>query len=807
MPPVQSGRRRRALSERKGRSDLSQERTPEPARERANAQSLTARLFSRRSQLLVTVLGLFAGLFALLAGAGGLADALWVATTFVALVPLAISIVRDVLRRHTGVDLIALLAMASALIVGEYLAAAVIAVMLATGGTLEEYAGRRAERELKSLLHRAPRTANRYEGSSLETVDVDDVRPGDRLLVRSGEVVPVDGAVASALAVLDESALTGESRPAERVAGEGVLSGAVNAGSPFELYATAPASESTYAGIIRMVREAEASRAPFVRLADRYAFFFLPLTLLIAGGAWLASGDAVRFVAVLVVATPCPLLLAAPIALVSGVSRSARRGIIVKGGASLEALTRGRVLLFDKTGTLTLGQPALTEIETHGDRDEDEILRLSASLDQASSHILSASIVRSARQRNLGLTFPQQVKETAGAGIEGRADGRVVRVGRADWVSDERPLPDWVFKLRKRASFKGATSVYVSVDGVLEGAFLLEDPIRSDSARTIRSLRAAGIERVVMITGDRAEVAESVALTVGVDQVLAERSPAEKVEAVRSERARGPTIMVGDGINDAPALAIADVGVAMGARGASASSESADVVLVVDRLDRLAEAIQIARRSRNIAGESVVLGMGLSLVAMGFAAAGFLAPVAGAVLQEGIDVIAIMSALRALGGYAPRARLEPLRDQLGQRFRDEHANLLPRLDDIRAVADRLDALDGPAARAALEDVRRFLEDELLPHEFGEEVDFYPVMAEHLGGDDPLGPMIRAHAEIAHFTRVLGQLLEDIAPSGPAAEDLPEFRRILYGLHAILRLHFAQEEEAYLSRTEMVEPKT
>jgi heavy metal translocating P-type ATPase len=766
-----------------------------------NLQERVTIVFSHTPRLVASVAGLGGGIVAWLLDADAVADGLWIATTFISLIPLAITIVLDLLQRKTGVDVIALLAMVSALIVGEYLAAAVIAVMLATGGTLEEYAGGRAQRELRSLLQRAPRTANRYDGSQLNTVAVDEVQPGDRLLVRSGEVIPADGAVASDAAVLDESALTGEPGPVERARGDSVLSGAVNAGAPFDLYVTAPASESTYAGIIRLVQEAEQSQAPFVRLADRYAFIFLPLTLVIAGGAWLISGDPVRFVAVLVVATPCPLILAAPIAIVSGVSRSARRGIVVKGGRALEALTHGRVLLFDKTGTLTRGAPEITEVETHGDHDERELLRLAASLNQASPHVIAASMVRTARERGIELVFPEAVHEEAGAGVEGRVDGCLVRLGRADWVGQSSALPDWATKARRRASLKGAGTVFASVDGGLAGVILVEDVIRPDSARTIRSLRSAGIDRIVMVTGDRAEVAESVGLTVGVDQVLADRSPAEKVDAVKAERARGRTIMVGDGINDAPALASADVGVAMGARGASASSEAADVVLVVDRLERLAEAIRIARRARGIALQAVLVGMGLSLVAMGVAAAGYLPPVAGAILQEGIDLLAIAIALRALGGYEPGARIAPEGQELGERFRGEHTHLTPQLNEIRAVADRLDTLEPAAARRDVEAVYRFLQDELVPHELAEEAELYPAMAEYLGGEDPVGPMIRAHAEISHLTRVLGQILEDIGEAGPGPEDLTELRRVLYGLHAILLLHFAQEEEAYLSRLE------
>jgi heavy metal translocating P-type ATPase len=453
--------------------------------------------------------------------------------------------------------------------------------------------------------------------------------------------------------VLDESALTGESRPVERPAGELARSGTVNGGAPFKMRAVATAAESTYAGIVRLVSEAEASKAPFVRLADRYAVIFLPLTFGMAGLAWALSGDPVRALAVLVVATPCPLILAAPVAILSGVSRAARRGVIVKGGAALEAMARARVLLLDKTGTITTGMPSLSGIETFGPQTGEEILRLAASLDQMSQHVLAAAVVRAARDRGLTLSFPTGVTERPGWGIRGEVDGRQVALGKLAWIDTGGPggtLPPGVGQVRRRTALEGSSSIFVGVDGVAAGALILHDSIRPDSPRALRALRRAGIERVVLVTGDHREVAETVGAGIGADLVLAECSPEQKVEAVLAEHARGLTMMVGDGINDAPALAAADVGVAMGARGATASAESADVVVTVDRLDRLGEALVIARRSRAIAVQSVAAGMGLSLAAMVAAAAGYLPPVAGALLQEAIDVAVILNALRALGG-------------------------------------------------------------------------------------------------------------------------------------------------------------
>ena len=598
----------------------------------------------------IALTGILAGGLARLAGTGILSEILWALTTAVVLVPLVLAVVRDLRRGEPGVDLIALLAMAGSLVLGQYLAGAVIALMLSGGQALEAFAGARARRELAALLERAPKAVHRYEDGVLTSPPIEEVRPGDLLLVKPGEVVPVDGLVEDETAVLDESALTGESRPVERLAGELARSGTVNGGAPFRMRAVATAAESTFAGIVRLVREAEASKAPFVRLADRYALIFLPLTLAIAGIAWALSGDPVRALAVLVVATPCPLILAAPVAILAGVSRSANRGVIVKGGQALEALARARILLLDKTGTITAGMPSLSDIETLGREAAPEVLRLAASLDQVSQHVLAAAVVRAARDRGLPLSFPERVTERPGQGIQGEVEGRRVALGKLSFVQQDGVLSEGISRVRRRTALEGSSSVFVAVDGEVAGALILHDPVRPDSPRTLRALRRAGIERVVLVTGDHPEVAKTVGDEIGADLVLAERSPEQKVAAVLAERARGLTLMVGDGINDAPALAAADVGVAMGARGATASAEAADVVVTVDRLDRLAEALAIARRSRAIALQSVAVGMGLSFAAMLFAAAGYLLPVAGALLQEAIDVAVILNALRALGG-------------------------------------------------------------------------------------------------------------------------------------------------------------
>jgi len=741
----------------------------------------------------LVLLALGVGAFAL--GNGDAAEVLWVVATVLGLVLSGASMWSAVRRRQPSVDIIALLALVGALAVGEPFAGAVITVMLTTGVLLEARAAARARRELSLLVARTPRTARRHQGDALVEVPVADVSRGDRLLVGSGEVVPVDGRLVSA-AVLDESALTGEPLPVERPAGDDVRSGVLNAGTPIELVATAPSSESTYAGVLRLVEQAQASSAPFVRAADRIAIYFVPFTLGLAGLAWLLSGDAVRAVAVLVVATPCPLLLAAPIAIMSGLSRASKIGVIIKGGGALERLAAGRVLLFDKTGTLTHGKPVLASVIAPVEIGSDELLSLAASLDQVSPHVLATSIVTAARDRGLDITLPVDVVEHHGYGLEGRVGDRLVRLGRADWIVPGT-APAWVRHARRRACLDGSMTVFASVDGVPAGVLLLEDPIRADAPRMLRDLRAAGITRTVLVTGDRADVAETVGRIVGVDAVQADRDPADKVAVVADEARHGPTIMVGDGVNDAPALATAGVGVALAARGATASSETADVVLTVDRIGALADAILVARRARRIAMQAAGMGMGLSLAAMVAAALGLLPPAAGALVQEVIDVLAIAVALRAV--LAPRRRtavLPPADVALLQRLHLEHCAVRPIIDQVRVVADAI-TVEGSGLGAARDLLQRLL-GETLPHERAEQELLYPAVARALGGADPTGTLSRSHAEIEHQVGRLGRMLGELDGEVADAEDIVELRGLLYGLYAILRLHDAQEEEGAFS---------
>jgi heavy metal translocating P-type ATPase len=753
---------------------------------------------SRREDSLVAL-----ALAGLLGGAGlyvgrgaAAAQAIWAATTAVVLFSTCVTLVRRLLRKDAGVDIIAALAMTGALALGEYLAGAIIAVMLTGGAALERLAVARAKRHLAALLERAPRVAHRQTGEGVVDVAVDEVVPGDVLIVKQGEVVPVDGIVDSGTAVLDESALTGEPKPVTVEAGARVRSGGTNAGGPFDLRASAVAAESTYAGILRLVEAAEQSKPAFVRLADRYALGFVALTVTLAFFAWMVDHSATRALAVLVVATPCPILLAAPAAMIAGVSRAARSGIIVKGSGPLDTLARVRVLLLDKTGTVTSGRPQVTAVETFGVASGDEVVKAAASLEQLSAHPFAPALLAEAKARNLELTFPTDAVELMGTGIAGRVDGRRVAIGQLAFVAPSVERTPALRSVEVRTVVEGLSSVFVSIDGHLAGALLLQDPTRPEAPRALRALRAAGIERVHMVTGDHPDVAEMVGDAVGFDRVFAERTPAEKVEVIRAVRSEGITAMVGDGINDAPALALADVGIAMGARGATAASEAADVVLTADRLDGLLHATRIAKRTRRIALESIFVGMGLSLAAMMFAAAGYLTPIAGAVLQEGIDVLVILNALRALGGSDTRTKRIPQTRALGAHLASAHRALRPYVGELAVLASRLESLSPAEALSQLERTRTMLETRLLPHEREEQETAYPRLSRLLDGQDPTGPLIHTHQEIRRLSRLFGRLIAQLPPEGPAPEDLRDLRRTLYGLHAILTLHFAQEEELY-----------
>ena len=750
--------------------------------------------FMRRALIVWSLAALAAGLGASGFGNDQLADWTWAAGALPVIVALGVSMVRDISEGRMGVDAVAFVAMAAALALNANLAAVVVAVMYAGGTTLEDFAVARAERDLRSLADRAPRIAHRRRDNAIEDIPVDAVRHGDTVLVRAGEIVPVDGVLLSPAASLDELALTGEPMPVARNAGEGLRSGAVNASEAFEMRAMATAGESTYAGIVRLVTAAQTAKAPFIRMADKYALLLLPITLALAAVAWLASGDPLRGLAVLVASTPCPLILAAPVAFIAGVSRAARLGILIKGGGPLEALARVHTVLFDKTGTLTVGGARVVAVETAPGESADEVLKLAASLEQASQHIVATAIVSAARARGLILTIPESVRERLGSGLEGLIGGDRVRAGSASMIFGSHQLEEWAIRALRRASWRSALCVFVAKENRVIGALLLADELRNETPRAVQSLRSAGVSRIMMLTGDRAEAAETIGAALDLDVVLSERSPSDKVEAVATEQRLHPTIMVGDGINDAPALAAADVGIAMGARGATASSEAAEVVILLDRLDLVAEAVKIGRRTYGIARQSIAAGMALSAGAMGAAAFGWLTPVAAAVVQEGIDVLVILNALRALlsgkrwvqrgPALAPEALLQ------------DHRALEEGLNRLREIADALDDARAERAVSLVTEANVIVQKEVVKHEREDEAALYPRLSKKLADTSGLAAMSRAHREIQHLARLLLRL-----STGLRAEDADRYlvrdaQRVIELIEALVRLHNAQEEDIY-----------
>jgi heavy metal translocating P-type ATPase len=588
-------------------------------------------------------------------GRGAAGDELWGTAVTVLAVELFLEVVRTVvIDHHMGVDTIALVAMVGSLALGEELVGLVVGLMFSGGAALEHFASSRARRELTALVQRAPKFAQLRVGERIERVPIERVQAGDAVVVRAGEVVPVDGVLDAGEAVIDTSALTGEPLPVRVTSGMSVLSGTSNAGAPFEVRAQRTASESAYAALVRLVQQAQADRAPFVRMADRYAGFFLPVTLLIAAAAWGLSGDPVRALAVVVVATPCPLILAAPIAFVSGLSRAARSGVIVKGSGPIEMLGRARTVLFDKTGTLTIGTPAVREVLPTNGFDSQSVLALAASVDQVSAHVLGQALVQAATESGLLLSAPADVDEQPGQGIQATVNGRRVAIGSGAYLRQAGVAER---ELRAAAELGGYGSgeahVVVSVDGHLAGVIVMTDELRPEATAAVSRLRAEGVRHIALVSGDRRSVAERVGRQLDVDRVYAEQTADQKLDVVRALRTRAdlkPVIMVGDGVNDAPALALADAGIAMGAAGATISSETADAVITVDRIDRVADAVHAGRRSVAIARQSVLAGMGLSVAAMTVAAFGYLPPLAGALFQEAIDLAVIVNALRARGG-------------------------------------------------------------------------------------------------------------------------------------------------------------
>lgn len=546
-----------------------------------------------------------------------------------------IEMIRTLRSGKYGIDLLAIMAIVATLAVGEYWASLLVLVMLTGGDSLEDYAAQRAGLELKSLLDNSPQVAHQLVNDQLTDIPVTAVKVGDYLVVKPGEIVPVDGHVLSGVSSFNEASLTGEARPIEKPVGAELLSGSLNGEISVTMVVDQIAANSQYQAIIKLVKQSEAQPAHFVRMADRYAVPFTLISLLIAGAAWVFSGDPVRFAEVLVVASPCPLILAAPIALVAGMSRASRNGIIVKTGTTIEKLARARTIAFDKTGTITQGQLTVAKVVPLAHLSAAELLQLAASAEQQSSHILARSLVNYVGTTEL---LPlSHLTEVTGAGVTADVAAHHVKVGKLNYVAPQ------VTK-----SPTQQTAIHVVVDETYVGYIEFSDQVRPEAAATITRLRQLGLQQVMMLTGDQATTAQTIAQAVGVDEVHAGCLPQDKINLLKAVAPeQQPVIMVGDGVNDAPSLTAADVGIAMGAHGATAASESADAVILKDDLSRVARAVTIAQETMRIAKGDVLTGIVILVILMLIAATGVIPALLGALFQEAVDTITILLALRA----------------------------------------------------------------------------------------------------------------------------------------------------------------
>jgi len=591
-----------------------------------------ARAFLRRPVALIAAAGLVAGLLAR-------SEQIFLATLLIGGTPLVFQTLRGMLRGRFASDIVAMLAIGTAFVLGQYFAGAVIVLMQSGGEALEAYAMRRASESLEALLARAPTIAHRARGADVEDVPVEAVVVGDHLVVRPGDLVPVDVEVLEGSSTVDQSALTGEPLPLRAVAGTSLLSGSVNLEGALRVRALRLSAQSQYQQIVTLVERARREKPPIQRLADQFAVWFTPLTLAMCGVAYFLTGSATSVLAVLVVATPCPLILAAPVAVIAGISRAADIGVIVKHGRAIEQLGLARAVVFDKTGTLTLGHPSVAHVDVLDGLAAPELLRLAAAVEQLSSHHLGRAVVDAGRARFSSLPPVTEFKELPGLGVSGRVDGRLVSVG------SPRYLRDTGVSLADGAG--DGTVAYVAIDGRIAGTIEFADRIRHQVPALLQRLSVLGVTETVMLTGDREAPAQAIAAQAGIRTVRANLLPADKVAAVRELTQRhGTVLMVGDGINDAPALAAATVGVAMGAHGTAVSAEAADVVLLVDDIARVGDAMAISRRMRRIALQSIGIGLGVSFALMVIASFGYITPAAGAVMQEALDAAVILNALR-----------------------------------------------------------------------------------------------------------------------------------------------------------------
>ena len=555
---------------------------------------------------------------------------------------------RGVFAGRFAADVVAMLAIVTALLLREPLAGLIVVLMQTGGEALERYAQGRASEAVRELEAAAPHVAHRLVNGEVEDVPADTIGVGDRLLVRPGELLACDAIVLEGRSHVDASRITGEPLPVSAKPATRLLSGSVNMESPLTVQATAPAAESQYARIVELVRTAQASKSPLQRMADRYAVWFTPLTLAVAATAYALSGDAERVLAVLVVATPCPLILATPVAVVGGINRAARRGIIFRHGTALEQLGGVRVAIFDKTGTLTIGRPEVHRVLTVPPFSETEVLRLAAGVEQGSSHLLARTLVEEASDRGIPLPSGTNITEAPGQGVRGQVEGRWATVGGWSFVVSQHPAAEPGFRSLLVNLPSAGLRAYVAVDGSGAGLVEYADRLRPNLHGFFPELRRLGLTRIVLLSGDDQANATAVAASVGINEAHGDLLPEKKVEYVQRLIDQGERVlMVGDGTNDAPALSTATVGIALASGGGGISAEAADAVILADDPTRVAEAITISRRTLRIARQSIWVGLGLSGAAMIVASFGYIRPVAGAILQEGIDVAVILNALRA----------------------------------------------------------------------------------------------------------------------------------------------------------------
>lgn len=601
------------------------------------------RFFGQYKQFGLVVLSLILGLVLDFASIDTAAHWVLSISALINVLVLLWGMVEDLRIGKYGIDILAATAIIASVLLREYWAGIVIVVMLTGGEALEDFAEHRAKTELSSLLKHKPKKAHLLKAGKTSDVSVSQVYTGDKLVVLPGEVVPVDAVIIEGESSFDESSLTGESLPVDKKIGDQILSGSVNVEGAITIRALRSAADSQYEQIIKLVRSASSSQSPFVRLADRYSIPFTILAFIIAGSVWILSGEPIRFLEVLVVATPCPLLLGAPIALISGMSRAARAGIIIKTGSAIERLAEVQTIAFDKTGTLTRGIPVVIKVITYNKFAQKDVLAYAAALEQSSAHVLAKSIVALARKQQLKVPKVKQVKELSGLGLKGSLRGQEIIVGRLHLLETEGVVLPKSFK----ASGVKQTATYVAINGQLAGIITFTDELRPEAKSMLKRLHSSGIKNIMMITGDGAATAHTIAKQLGIERVHADCLPADKIFNLEAVKQR-PVAFVGDGVNDAPVLTAADVGIALGARGSTAASESADVVILLDDVSKVATGVEIAHRTFFIARQSILIGIGLSIALMGVFATGRFKPVYGAAIQELVDISVILNALRAL---------------------------------------------------------------------------------------------------------------------------------------------------------------